>query len=161
MRYTIGKIFYDYTNSLKCIFYDPYAIEYYSFLRECRKRELHQIIITSEIMIEIIKNAYYLKKCKAYKIELMEEDCDAELQINALIKSIDTNPYQFAELLDFLNLIAEKSSVEIKKIYLKSFDKDKQDMFFIQSNGLIGINGESYENISNETLQIIKRCLFE
>ena len=39
--------------------------------------------------------------------------------------------------------------------------EDKQDMFFIQSNGLIGINGESYENISNETLQIIKRCLFE
>ena len=55
MRYVMGKVFYDTSGVMKCISYDNANVEYYSFLRECRNNGLHQVIITSEMMIELIK----------------------------------------------------------------------------------------------------------
>lgn len=51
MRYVMGKVFYDTSGVMKCISYDNANVEYYSFLRECRNNGLHQVIITSEMMI--------------------------------------------------------------------------------------------------------------
>lgn len=162
MRYVMGKVFYDTLGVMKCISYDNANVEYYSFLRECRNNGLHQVIITSEMMIELIKTSYTDYGRKISKIEFMEEDFDADEQVNCLLKAIESNPYQLTKLLDYLMLIAEKSSVEIKRIYINGpYVDGKADSFFVQSNGIIGINRESYDLISKEICTFTERCLFE
>ena len=133
-----------------------------SFLRECRNNGLHQVIITSEMMIELVKTSYADFGRKISKIEFMEEDSEADEYVNCLLKVIESNPYQLTKLLDYLMLIAEKSSVEIKRIYIKGpYVDGKADSFFVQSNGIIGINRESYDLISKEICTFTERCLFE
>lgn len=162
MRYVMGKVFYDTSGVMKCISYDNANVEYYSFLRECRNNGLHQVIITSEMMIELVKTSYADFGRKISKIEFMEEDSEADEYVNCLLKAIESNPYQLTKLLDYLMLIAEKSSVEIKRIYIKGpYVDGTADSFFVQSNGIIVINRESYDLISKEICTFTERCLFE
>lgn len=160
MRYKTGKMFYEKSGSMSCVPYDSTTIEYYTFLRDCRNNGLHQVIVTSEMMVDLIESEYAKHDRKLIKIEFMEEDSETEQFVCDLIKAVNNNPYQLPALLDYLRQIAEESSVEIKSIYIKgSYAGEIADNYFVQSNGIIGVNKESFDSVSKEIGTFIERCL--
>lgn len=136
-------------------------VEYYCLLKKYRGEGFKQIIITSEIMIKLIEYFVLNKKYKNYKIELMESDKDLNKEINSIIEKVNEEEVYFSELIKLLNFISEKSSIEISRIYFKGRDLNgKAINFFIQSNGITGINEEQFSFISDEILNLIQRELF-
>lgn len=161
MKFKKAKLFW--IENLKRIESIPYDgdIEYYAFLRKYREKGYKQVVITSEIMIQIIKEAYLKNQYHVYKMEFVEEDDDLQQEINALLSLIEQNSGYLTELLDKLKFLSEKSSIDLKRIYVKGEDTESNPVvFFVQSNGIIGINSSAFLSISKELCGLVERCLF-
>ena len=112
-------------------------------------------------MIQIIKEAYLKNQYHVYKMEFVEEDDDLQQEINALLSLIEQNSGYLTELLDKLKFLSEKSSIDLKRIYVKGEDTESNPVvFFVQSNGIIGINSSAFLSISKELCGLVERCLF-
>lgn len=163
MKLAKGKLFWksaELSSKVHCLHWDEQSIEYYSFLKEKKNAGYHQVIISSEIFIAFLKYAVVEKKYSLIKIEFMEEDTDFSEIVETLISQFDENPASFAILMDELRAVSEKSSIEIRKISFKGRINNFATQFFIQSNGVIGINFESFEFISQMISTFLERCLF-
>lgn len=135
--------------------------EYYSFLRDQYNAGYRQIIVSSEAMIEIIKDAVINNKYSVYQIEFAEDDEELQEEIESILTAVETNPAYFALLLEKLQFLAEKSSIDIQRIKIKGRNVvGKAVDFYIQSNGLIGINEEVFDDILQKESTLIERCLF-
>ena len=65
------------------------------------------------------------------------------------------------KLIEKLNFLSEKSSIDIQRIYFKGRGNDGGAInFYLQSNGIIGIDKKNFSSISNEISNLIERCLF-
>lgn len=162
MKHQKTKLFWKMKSDSRHIYCVPYDdnAEYYTFLRNCRDEGYRQVIITSEIMIEIIRQACLEKGYRVYKIEFVEEDLDLENEINVILRAMEKNPAYLSELLEKLKFLSEKSSIDLKRIYIKSlYTGDVYDDYFVQSNGIVGINKESFTKISTEIIALVERCL--
>ena len=94
-------------------------------------------------------------------MEFVEEDDDLQQEINALLSLIEQNSGYLIELLDKLKFLSEKSSIDLKRIYVKGEDAENNPvLFFVQSNGIIGINSSAFLSISKELCGLVERCLF-
>ena len=163
MKLEKGKLFWksvEPSPKVRCLRWDEQSSEYYSFLKEKKKAGYRQVIISSEIFISFLKYAVVEERYSLLNIEFMEEDNDFSETVETLIAQLDKNPACFAILIDELRVVSEKSSIEIKKISFKSKINNLATQFFIQSNGIIGINSESFEFISQKISTFIERCLF-
>lgn len=163
MKFQKAKLFWKMdstTKHIQCVLYDD-NVEYYTFLRKCRDEGYRQVIITAEIMIQIIRYACLEKEHKIYKIEFVEDDSELESEINSILQAMTQKPAYLTELLDKLKFLSEKSSIDLKRIYIKGAYNDKfTDNYYIQSNGIIGINKESFNKVSTEISALVERCLF-
>lgn len=158
-----GKLFWlagETTPKVCCLRWDEQSTEYYSFLREKKDAGYRQIIISSEIFMSFLKFAVIEEKYSLLKIDFMEDDSDFNETIETLISQFENNPASFAILMDELRVVAEKSSIEIKNISFKSRFDNTAIRFFIQSNGIIGINSESFDYVSQSISAFLERCLF-
>ena len=72
---------------------------------------------------------------------------------------IDNKAY-LSELLEKLRFLSEKSSIDLKKIYIKGTWDNYNVNYFIQSNGIIGVNKESFKKVSEELKNLVEGCLF-
>lgn len=163
MKLEKGKLFWKSVESspkVYCLRWDEQSTEYYSFLKERKNAGYRQVIISSEIFISFLKYAVVEEKYSLLKIEFMEEDNDFSETVETLIAQFDKNPACFAILMDELRGVSEKSSIEIKKMSFKSRINNLAAQFFIQSNGVIGINSESFDSISQKISTFLERCLF-
>lgn len=135
---------------IHCVSYDS-SIDYYAFLRNCHDQGYKQVIISSEIMIQLIREACLGKGYKITKIEFDEEDAELEEEIQVILRLMDDrNPAYFCDLVDKLNFLAERSSIGIKRVYIRGlYAEDYIESYFLQSNGIIGINKESFSQISS------------
>lgn len=143
------------------VLYDD-NVEYYTFLRKCRNEGYKQVIITTEIMIQIIRYACLEKGQSIYKIEFVEEDSELESEINAILQNMAKKPAYLTVLLDKLKFLSESSSIDIKRIYVKGMYKNKDtavENYFVQSNGIIGVNEESFSKVSTELSALVEGCL--
>ena len=137
-------------------------MEYYAFLRNAKTEGYRQIIVTSEIMIQLIRMACMDKGYSVYKIEFAEEDLDLEQEMNFLIQRASANSACLADLIDKVKFLAEQSSIDIRKIYIKgAYNGSFAPNFFVQSNGIIGVNKESYDLLSKEISTVVERCLLQ
>lgn len=139
-------------------FYDD--DEYYSFIKRQFDDGYRQIIISSEAMIELIKYCVIVKHLKTYKIEFSEDDSSLSESIDNLLEEIEKRPVLFNNLIDKLLFLSETSSIDISRIYISGriSNGDALD-FYIQSNGILAING-SEDDFLNEITNLIKRYLF-
>lgn len=161
MRFKKTKLFWSKdTNGIKRILYDDNT-DYYAFLRKCRNDGYHQVIITAEVMIQIIRYACLDKGYKVYKIEFIEDDVELESDISSILQRINNNPGYLSDLLEKLKFLAEKSSIDLKRIYIKEeYISDSYiNNFFVQSNGIIGVSEEAYDVVSTEISAVVERCL--
>ena len=153
MVYEKAKLFWKANNISKDIFCIPFDdnVEYYTFLKQYHDNGYHQIIITSEIMVSLI----------VYDIEFMEDDQDLVNEIAGLLAIVSSNRIYLGRLTQKLNFLSEKSSIDIQRIYFKGRNSEGTAInFYLQSNGIIGANRNSYSSISDEISSLVARCLF-
>ena len=158
-----GKLFWklgETPNKVYCIRWEEQDTEYYSFLKQKKQDGYRQVIISSEIFMSFLRFAVGEKGYSLLGIEFMEEDTDFNSEIDVLISMLQTNPACFAPLMDKLQVVAEKSSIEIKRVSFKSRINGMAVQFFIQSNGLIGVNAEAFDLVSQMINTFIEGCLF-
>lgn len=164
MTFEKAKLFWKVDSDVRkihCISYDDNT-EYYTFLRKCNEDGYKQVIISSEIMIQLIREACLGKGYKITKIEFVEEDAELEEEIQVILQLMGENSAYFSDLVDKLKFLAERSSIDIKRVYIKgSYTQDYSDFYFLQSNGIIGINKESYSTIAPDISTSIERYLIK
>lgn len=163
MRYQKAKLFWHAQNGHKkvfCIHFDEKE-EYYTFLKKYHDCGYRQTILTSEIILHLMEYFVIKKNLLVYKIVFMEEDLELFEEINNLLRIIASNRVYFGKLTEKIKFLSEKSSIEIKRIYFKGRNKKNEAVdFYLQANGIIGINEQCYEAISNEIGRQIMEDLF-
>ena len=83
MVFKKAKLFWKNENDreiINSVFYDD-SVEYYTFLRKCKSEGYRQVIVTTEIMIQLLRVSVIKKGFVIYKIEFAEEDCELENEI--------------------------------------------------------------------------------
>lgn len=141
MKFKKAKIFWNVKNHHKevcCIPYDD-NYDYYAFLKKCHDNGFRQIIITSELMIQLMFYFVLKNKFLIYGISFMEEDEVLREEIEILLGKLAEDRGYFIELIEKIKFLSEESSIDIKRIYLKKRNEnDEAEAFFLQANGLIG-----------------------
>lgn len=160
MKYNKGKLYWVARYASKnvvCVPWDEQKEEYYTFVKREVASGCHQISITSEIMLKVIKQFVLLGNWSVDKIEMMEEDYELNEILNNLIENSHSCPKKIIELLDYIQTIVEESSIEIKRVYLSGRDNgNKLSAFFIQVNGIIGV----YNN-NDQVINILRHVIKE
>ncbi len=164
MRMIKGKFFWKIGDSPKQVInvaYNDTQIEYYTFLKEQFEAGYRQIIVSSEIMIKIIETAVLSDGLFVYEVKLSENDDSMQYEIDTLLNLIEKVPAYFGKLIEKLSCMAEESSIDIARVKIKGYTADRKPVdCFIQSNGLLTVNEDSFDNIQNRLSSLIERCLF-
>lgn len=164
MRYTKKKIFWKPVGSsekqVDALLYDEQK-DYYGFIREQMAQNYHHVTITSEMMAEFISAVLSVPSYRIDDVQMMEEDEELSDQITDAIRESGTGTMngRFA-LMKVIRDIAEKSSIEIKRITMsgKNSTSGNAEMFFVQSNGLIGVTSGDSE-LERQLLILVKEHL--
>ena len=163
MKLEKGKLFRNSTATFKRVCsrkWEESTTEYYSFIKSCKNEGYRQIIISSEIFIKLIEYFVVRLGFSIVKIEFMEEDNEFLENIDILISNMEKDRAFYSKLQDQLKSISEKSSVEIKRVTFKRRNNLLAERCFMQSNGVIGINQESYDAISEQICTCVEECIF-
>lgn len=118
---------------------------YFKFLKKQKVKELKQVIITSEFMIKILEKYFIEYHFKINNIDFEELDEDREKVISNILDKINNNRAYIGLLQKELQLISEKSSIDINFIEIMS--KDSKTYFQIKVNGFIIFEGKDDEEI--------------
>ena len=135
--------------------------DYNSLLRNCHNDGYRQVVITSEIMTQIIRHVYLDDNEIVQKIEFIEDDPELDYEITVLLHAIKNNLSRLDDLIHKLESLAEKSSIDLKRIYVKKPYSigEKLICFFVQTNGIVGVNSESFDTVVKELSTLVKECL--
>ena len=136
------------------------------FYREKIRMLLERYFEKSDLQYELAAFASgedFLKACEnrvKYDIVFMEDDQDLTDEISQLLPMLSNNKAFLGKLVEKLNFLSEKSSIDIQRIYFKGRTTEKIAVnFYLQSNGIIGIDINNYSSISTEISGLIERCL--
>lgn len=150
MKYKKFKLFLNQDSAVKCQYYDE-IIGYYNFLKQNYLQGCRQIIITSDMMIRLIMYFVFERDYQVFDINLKDDDNEELLDL------IGDDPKKLVEFLVKLNNISEKSAIEIQKSYFKGRTNGAAVNFFIQSNGILGVNEHSSDTITREISEVVER----
>lgn len=157
MLFREAKIFKGDSDSLIYVDYDPKNIEYFDLIETQKKQGLNQFIITSDIMIKIIRMFVVERQFSLVSIDFMNEDDDLIEKIEGLIEKIGQNSLFFADLLNELHFLSDEQSIDILKIKLKRRKESKSTQLKIQANGIFFIDNESFKSESKKLVDFIDK----
>ena len=132
----------------------PKEKEYYTFVQEYIAKGYKQIIVPSDILVELLKYIFLSRdKSNIIAIEFLEEDEDFQEEINALIHKVNNEDRgYFVSLLDKIDYVAQEQTAEIKKIRFKyRIDSELIDIS-ISINGLLNYRNSTI--VTNELKEI-------
>ena len=140
--------------------YDDDA-DFYDFLRDKLSAGYRQVIVTSEMMIDMVRSMYMEGKYSVCRIELTNASADMNEKTDVLIRSGADDPSYLAGILDMLELLANTFSITIRSVHIrKRHKKTGSPDFFVQANGIVGINEKSFGEISKRICTVVERCVF-
>lgn len=164
MIFSKAKLFKKSESNRNMIYAIPYdeKDEYYTFLKRKKSEGYSQVIITADIIISIIRMMCLERGFSIYKIELAEEDLEIEQEITSIIEKTQQNRAFFGDLIQKIEFLAEQSSIDLARIYIKGkYENGYAPNIFIQANGILGVNSESFDDLTNAISTVVARCLFE
>jgi len=151
VKHKLGKFFWEYKGEnriLKTFDYDPTKnIEYYEYVKQYHQSGYHQLILTSDLILNLVSYYFLERHLSISKIEFLEDDNALNEKIGILIKNCQIDRGYFAELINELNFISEETSIDIKRVNLiNQFDNKKPPKsLFFQVNGIVGVDTENYQ----------------
>lgn len=152
MKHKLGKFFWEFENDnrkLRIFDYDPAKdCDYYGYVKHYHQFGYHQLILTSDLILDLVSYYFLEKHLSISKIEFLEDDLNLNNRIQSLIESCKSDRAYFAELIKELNFISEESSIDIKRVSLinRINQTEKPKSLFFQVNGIIGIDEKNYTN---------------
>ena len=157
-----AKLFWklgDQTRKITPVPYDD-KMDYYMFVKKQHDVGFRQVIVTSEVMIQLIQKIV-IRGFRVSRIEMAEEDDELDQQIRVLLDRIYKKPACLSELISLLSFLSEKSSIEIQQISIRGRTEDGIAVEgFIQSNGLLGMNREVSDRAFADIGAEVGRCVF-
>lgn len=118
--------------------------DYYAFVGKEMKSGLSQIVISSDIMVEILKFFFIEKKAKIVEIDFLEDDKSYKEQFSKLVNEANNDRAYFFKLLEELSFLSIQKTIDIKSIRFKFRRNELPIDIMISVNGLITI-GENLE----------------
>lgn len=151
------KLFNNKTNKVEAI-KRPLNKDYYEFVREMQHSDFNQIIITSDIMIQIIKVFFTKHNAEIIEIELLEQYKEHNDYINTLIEDLLKDRAKIVELLESLKSFHESSVIDIKKINIKLREDGEIYKFYLYINGILETSSNEITEKYNEIIcSIVER----
>lgn len=132
---------------------------YYSTIQQIIREGYNQIIITSDILIVILKKFFQQYNLKIVEIELLEDDENYQNQINSIITEVNEDSNYVLSLMDELSKF-EVDSIEIKKVHVKYREDGILNEFSLSINGILTIfKEENIDLIASKVADIILKEL--
>lgn len=140
--------------------YSPAQDEYYTFVKKHCDEGFRQIIITSEIMIELVKHYFINRNFRISNIEFMIDDDSLTSEIRTIIEKLNIDRAYLGQLIDKLKFLIEESSIDLKKIEMKGKTENSASIsMFLQVNGVFGVTDNCYEEESSVLIDKIAECI--
>ncbi|MGB4589490.1 MAG: hypothetical protein WBI17_09710 [Clostridiaceae bacterium] len=118
MSFINGKIFYNKEYDIDLFEIEKYG-NYYNKVREKIDIGYKPIIVSSDLMINILKKYFTEKKADIVKIELLEEDIEYQEHINKMIRTLKSNRDYFIDLIEEISFLSDNDNVEIRCLRFK------------------------------------------
>lgn len=132
-----------------------------AFIKRKKSEGYRQVIITTDIMIKIIRMMCLEREFSICKIEFSDEDWEIEQEISLLIEKFQKDRVFFGDLIHKIGLLAAQSSISVAKVYFKGKPENGYEPnIFIQSNGILSINSESFEELTSAINTVVEQCLY-
>ena len=154
MKYKLAKFFKDDIGNIVVFDYSSQD-DYYSFVKKYRDKGYSQVIITSEIMVDLIKYYFIERKFRLAALELIAMDPELHNELDTIINEMSEDRDYFSILLSRLDFLLEETSIDIKKVELNN----KLDTsIYLQVNGIFGISEKKYDVESQYLIEQLSRC---
>jgi len=152
MPFQKAKLFWHVHEGQRQICYIPFddSCEYYEFLKRYHDKGYKQIIITSELMSDLMRLFCQTKDLSVYRIDLMEDDEDLDAELKDILQKMELDRIYFGRLLDKIHFLSEQSSIDINRIYFKGRYDGIALRFFIQANGIIGVVPKFFDEVARQ-----------
>lgn len=153
------KLFRFNTNKITNIEIPEYHYEdedYYLFVKKNSDNGRIQVIVSSDLMIHLLKYYFYDRCGTILSINLVEEDDDFHLAINEALELIKDNRDAFSLLLDRLYFLRNENSIDIQDFLVRIPSEPEPIFVTIQSNGVIHIEANSSSNEANNLKEIVR-----
>lgn len=162
MSFQKAKLFWHVHNGQRQICYIPFddGCEYYDFLKKFHDKGYKQIIITSELMSDLMRFFCQEKNLSVYEIVLMEDDEDLDAELKDILQKMELDRSYFERLLNEIRFLSEQSSIDINRIYFKGRYNGVAVRFFIQANGIIGVIPKFFDEVSGQIKAYLSEELF-
>ncbi|MFU0831678.1 MAG: hypothetical protein ACFWUC_01900 [Oscillospiraceae bacterium] len=160
MKIEMGKLFRK-GKEITIMKYDPkLEVNYYNFIDKYHRLGFRQIILTSEIMIELANHYFLTKYFNVTKIVFMETDDELNDEISYLLRMIQKDRAYWGKLIERLSFLSNDESIDIERIELIGKDNEQNNVrMFYQVNGIFGINDNSFSKESKAIIPIITKKL--
>lgn len=135
----------------------PSNINYYKYVQEKDGQGYNQFIITSHIMLDLLKFYYLEKGAKIIELDLMEEDPSFNLEFKKHIENMAKDRGYFAQFLEEIHWLYSHESIDLKKIRVKYRVNKKPVDITIYINGVVSVNNN--EIIEDELNQMILKII--
>lgn len=160
MKFKQSKLFIDDKKEIATVSIKQ-SDNYYSNLRKYVNKGYKQIIVPSDVMIKVLKIYFKEKVARILSIELLEEDSDYSIQLDKIINSIEANRDYFVDLIEELNYLAEKSTIEIKSVRFKYRIESRPVDITISVNGILTYNEseisiKEIDNLNSLIIDLLK-----
>jgi hypothetical protein len=138
--------------------HNPLKEDYYDFIRRYGDKGLGQVIITSEIMLEVIIYYFVCRSFEIVAIEFMGKGGWREREIPEMLEKLrgDRGYYNYNNLIFKLSILLGDEFENIKEIRLKGncMDGGIGDIF-IRVNGVFGVTDKYFDLESNNLIKIV------
>ncbi|WP_420328012.1 hypothetical protein [Lactiplantibacillus plantarum] len=148
MQLKKGKIFRRADASRKLVWkvYDENKDDYFDFIAKQNSQGLIQFIVSSRIMIELIKHLVTKENFRIKEIKFMEDDESLDNDVKELIRDVDNNSGLLIDLLDKLHCLSDDNSIDIKMIHVSKRVDGSSIVMYIQANGIVSIDPSHFNN---------------
>lgn len=136
------------------IYLKDIANNYFDFIRKERKLGYRQIIISSDILINLLFSKAQNDGALIKKIEIQRDDNDVQEYLDSLVEKANLKK-NYLNLLIFLKPIDFSDSIEIKAVKY-SYRREKLIEVEVSNNGIVQMN-ERNDNESNSLIKFIER----
>ncbi|MCI7098305.1 MAG: hypothetical protein MR966_05210 [Lachnospiraceae bacterium] len=139
--------------------YNPSVNIYYSLVERYHKLGYKQIIISSNLMLEILKYYFVQRNYKICKIEFIEDDEEFSEEINSIIRELATDRSKWNKFVNKIDFLIENYSIDINKITMIGCNRNKSGSteISVQLNGILIIDSEDYSFEVNSICNILER----